>query len=288
MMLLYRVSYLFILLLLLIFEDSSLAQIHFQVATRQVIETRLRGFSSNNRQREATLKRMFAGVGCGDHLSEQPVRHVKEPNLICVLPGADDSAIVVGAHLEHVEWGEGVVDNWSGSSLLPSLYENLHASPTKHTFIFIAFTAEELGLIGSRAYVHEMKPDEVRRTRAMVNLDSLGLSDTKVWLSHSDKQLAGALYAVATAMKLPISAVNVDNVGSTDSESFWARGIPRITIHSVTQETFPILHTRQDRLSAIKFDDYYNTYRLLAAYLTYIDGTLGQTEQSARNPTKTN
>jgi hypothetical protein len=76
---------------------------------------------------------------------------------------------------------------------------------------------------------------------------------------------------VAHAMKLPLTAVNVERVGSTDSESFRDKKVPSITFHSLTQSTLHILHSRQDQLSEIKQDDYFDTYRLLAAYLSYLD-----------------
>lgn len=43
-----------------------------------------------------------------------------------------------------------------------------------------------------------------------------------------------------------------------DSESFARLGIPTILIHSVTQETWAILHTKRDRPEAINFDYYYD------------------------------
>jgi hypothetical protein len=119
-----------------------------------------------------------------------------------------------------------------------------------------------------------MTREEVARTEAMINLDSLGLAPTEVWLSHADKHLALMLFGVAKAMNLPVTAVNVDNVGSTDSESFAKRKIPRMTLHSITQQTLPILHSSRDKLDAIHFADYYETYRLLAAYLAYLDTAL--------------
>jgi hypothetical protein len=70
--------------------------------------------------------------------------------------------------------------------------------------------------------------------------------------------------------------VNVDRVGTTDSESFAQFKIPRITIHSVTQETWPILHSKQDALTAIHPDDYYASYHFIVAYLAFLDATLGQ------------
>lgn len=97
-----------------------------------------------------TLKQIFTEAGCDEsHLSEQPVKGSKLPNVICVLPGSSDRVIIVGAHFDRVPDGDGVVDNWSGASLLPSLYEAVKLEPRKHTYIFVGFTDEEKGEVGS-------------------------------------------------------------------------------------------------------------------------------------------
>jgi Zn-dependent M28 family amino/carboxypeptidase len=146
----------------------------------------------------------------------------------------------------------------------------------RHTFVFISFSGEELGELGSEAYVKSMSNDDVARSVAMINLDTLGLGPTAVWLSHADPNLARKLAGVAHALQLPISGVNVERVGSSDSEQFARRKVPRITIHSLTQKTLPILHSSRDKLAAMQLDDYYSSYRLLAAYLVYLDGSLEQ------------
>ena len=71
--------------------------------------------------------------------------------------------------------GDGVVDNWSGASLLPSLYQSLKTELRTHSYIFIGFAGEEGGEIGSRFYVQQMSKEEVAATDAMVNMDTLGL-----------------------------------------------------------------------------------------------------------------
>lgn len=50
--------------------------------------------------------------------------------------------------------------------------------------------------------------------------------------------------------------------------------MPAINIHSLTNETFPILHTRRDQMAAIHIDEYYDTYLLMRAYLAYLDQVL--------------
>lgn len=253
------------------------AQVQFRTLDRDVIQARLEGFSRKNPEREGILRQMFMQSGCkNDQLSEQTVKSKLPPNLICVLSGTTDEIILVGAHFDHVNVGDGVVDNWSGASLLPSLYYSLSATPRQHTFVFVAFTGEEGGLIGSGFYADRLRPDQRAKIKAMVNLDTLGLGPTEVWATHSDVTLLHDLAAVASAMKLPISVMNVDQVGSTDSESFARYKIPRITMHSVTQQTWPILHTGRDQLKEIKPDDYYASYRLVTGYLSFLDTDLKQ------------
>jgi Zn-dependent M28 family amino/carboxypeptidase len=266
----------FVAILLLLSGGSGGEDVRYHTVSREVIEARLAKYGGNNHQREASLKQVFADAGCDDqHVSEQPVKGSKQPNVICLLPGTTDKVIVVGAHFDKVSEGDGVVDNWSGASLLPSLYEAVKSESRKHTYIFIGFTDEEEGEVGSSFYVRKMSNQQVDATDAMVNMDTLGLGPSEVWGSHSDLQLAGALAYIADRMKVPLGRVDVEQVGSTDAETFAARDIPRITIHSLTQKTWDahILHSSKDKISAIRFDDYYQTYRLLAAYIAYLDQT---------------
>jgi hypothetical protein len=253
------------------------------LVSRAEIEARLRDYGGTNKERGARLKRMFDDAGCGEHLSEQPVKHSKAPNVICVLPGASDRVIIVGAHFDRVSTSDGVADNWSGASLLPSLYASLKIEPRQHTFVFIGFTDEEKGLVGSRFYARKMTREQVAATDAMVNLDTLGLAPTEVWTHRSDKHMTAALVRVALHLNKPLSGVNFERVGSTDSESFAARKIRRITIHSLTQESENkgILHTKRDKLSAMNLDDYYDTFHLTAVYLGFLDHLVDDREKGA-------
>ena len=70
---------------------------------------------------------------------------------------------------------------------------------------------------------------------------------------------------------IPLQGVNVDRVGDDDTHPFLSAHIPVISIHSVTQETWSILHSPRDRMDAINFEDYYAAYKLAAYYLAYLD-----------------
>lgn len=269
---------------LLVWALPVVAQIQFHAVEKPTVMQRLSSAPRKNSDRQKALFEMFAKVGCEP--TEQPIKHSREANVICVLKGKSEDRIVVGGHLDHVEYGDGIIDDWSGASLLPTLYESLKSQLRHHTIVFVGFNQEEVGLMGSASYVKQLSPAEKPRVVAMVNLECLGLTKTKVWLSHSDKPLLAALAAVAKAMKLEVEGVNVEKVGTSDSESFAAAGIPRITLHTVTQDTLPLLHSRNDNMKAIRPDDYYENYRLAAGYLAALDTLLQppkEEKKQARN-----
>jgi hypothetical protein len=269
--------------LVLLFAAAVHAQsLSFTPVTRPIVEERLKQYHGDNSTRESTLKGLFESAGCtGDRLAEQPVKRSKNPNVLCTLPASLEpsmepsvSVIVVGAHFDRVDAGQGVVDNWSSAALLPSLLQSLLMGHRRHTFLFIGFTDEEKGLVGSAFYVKQLSKEQKQSIHAMINMDTLGLSFTRVWSSHADPQLQKLLLTVAGSLHSPIGSVDVDRVGSTDSESFRNAGIPSLTIHSVTQETWSILHTNRDVIGQIHMDEYYETYRLIVAYLAYLDAKL--------------
>jgi Zn-dependent M28 family amino/carboxypeptidase len=107
----------------------------------------------------------------------------RSPNVICTLPGESGAVILTGAHFDFSGRGKGVVDNWSGAALLPSLYQSLADRPRRHTFVFVGYTGEEAGLLGSQSYVKQLTPEQRSKIAAAVNLDCLGLSSTKLWLT---------------------------------------------------------------------------------------------------------
>jgi hypothetical protein len=250
------------------------ANVRFTQVSRETIDSRLRRFAGNNDKRQANLETMFMEAGCdGERLTEQPIKGRKQKNLVCTLQGDTEAIFIVGAHFDfHEEYGEGVVDNWSGASLLPSLFESLKSQGLKHTFRFIGFAEEEKGLIGSAFYTKQLKPEEIEKIRVMIDLDSLGLGPTKIWLTHSDERMAAALKGVANALNLPLEVVNADQVGDEDSTPFRRLHIPTVMLHSITQQTVSILHSPNDNIGRIHFSDYYDSYRLIAAYLAYLDG----------------
>jgi hypothetical protein len=240
-----------------------------------VIQRRLEQVTRKLAGRQAALESLFHEVGCdAGRFTKERVPGSKAPNLVCTLAGQTDSEILVGGHFDSIEAGMGAVDDWSGVALLPSLYQSLASAPRKHRFVFVGFAAKETGLRGSREYVRRLGSREVRRIHAMINLECLGLGPPKVSARRADPHLLDAYALVAGVFHMETRGVNVDGPGDDDSHSFFNARVPVLTIHSLTHETLPILHNKRDTLAAIHADDYYTAYRLVAAYLAYLDNDL--------------
>ena len=251
------------------------SRVEFDQLAAALIQERLEMVKPKLADRKSTLESLFETAGCADpQLSHQPVHGVKDPNIICTLKGEGPGAIVVGGHYDFITKGTGAVDDWSGSVLLPSLYQSLKAKPRRHNFVFVGFTDEEQGLVGSKKFVAALDAGDRGNIRAMINLECLGMTPPKVWASRADKRLLGAYAHVASALHIEAAGSNVDKIGDDDSHPFLDAGIPVLTIHSVTTATLPVLHSRADNLKAIHADYYYDSYRLAVVYLAYLDSLL--------------
>lgn len=136
---------------------------------RSVIESRLKDIGHANADWQKVLKRSFEDAGCGQRLREQPVKRSKIPNVICTMAGETAKTIIVGAHFDRVDGSHGIADNWSGAALLPTLFQCLQATRRRHTFVFVGFTDEERGLVGSEFHAKSMTVAERVATRAMIN-----------------------------------------------------------------------------------------------------------------------
>ncbi|MFQ5802572.1 MAG: M28 family peptidase [Candidatus Methylomirabilales bacterium] len=167
-------------------------------------------------------------------------------NIIGVLPGSDpvlqETAIVVGAHYDHLglggeyslapsRYGEihpGADDNASGTAGLILLARSFAQSGgAKRTLIFTAFSAEELGIVGS-SYYAKYPRFPLRRTVAMVNLDMIGRLKNRTLYTFgvkTGKEFAALLEEVNQDRGLTLR-LGGDGYGPSDHTSFYARGVP--------------------------------------------------------------
>ena len=249
-------------------------KIQFEPVGTDVVKARLERNPATNGERAAALHKMFEEAGCtGAMLADQAVEGARQPNVICTTSGSASSTIVVGAHIDFSEGGTGVVENWTGASLLPSLFEALRQTPRKHKFVFIGFADREKGRRGSTFYVKNLG-QEKGQIKAMIDVEALGLSTTKVQMEDCDKGLSQKINSMAKSLGFTVGGANDTVVAQSDAKSFFNAKIPVIAVHSIVGEGRKIPGSYADKLATVRMDDYYESYKLLAAYLAYLDGSL--------------
>ncbi len=198
-----------------------------------------------------------------------------------------DRYVVISAHYDHVGVGRpvngdsiynGADDNASGTAALLALAGYFKANPARHSLIFVAFDAEELGLQGARAFVAS-PPVERSSIVLDVNMDMV---------SHSAR---GELYA-AGAAKWPALRPALEQVAAnapvklllghdapqptpgddwtmqSDQGPFHQAGIPFVYFGV---EDHPDYHKPSDELSTITIGFYVNAVRTVLQVVRALD-----------------
>jgi len=170
-------------------------------------------------------------------------------NIVGILPGSDPmragEAIVIGAHYDHVGLGgrnsaapdqtgeihNGADDNASGTASIIEIAREAVQSRGRfpRTLIFIAFAAEERGLLGSEHYVRNA-PFPIEQTIAMLNLDMVGRSGGSVDVSGIETGPALESDLQAATRTLPELKIRRSGPGAgrSDDSSFINRRVPAI------------------------------------------------------------
>ena len=169
-------------------------------------------------------------------------------NVVGLLAGSEPAAgcVVLGAHYDHLGFGgetslapdrqevhPGADDNASGvAALLAVARELAGGPPRRRTVVFAAFSGEELGLLGSSAFVKRPPAGCAPGTiQLMVNLDMVGRPEGgKLYVqgaasAEGGRERAERLAATAPTIQLRL-AFGGDGYGPSDHTSFYAVGVP--------------------------------------------------------------
>jgi hypothetical protein len=242
-------------------------KVRFSPATESEVLQRAKSIPESDQARARQLAEWFREAGCkGNLLSEEKVEGSDSPDIICRMKGKSEESIIVGAHYDRASSAHRPFDDWSGALLLPSLYQCLRTRRRRHTIIFVAFADHGDQPAGAEAFLNHLSPAELKGVSAMINLDTLGLSPTKVWSDHSDKELVKGLMTMVYATKIPASQIDIARAGNSDSEPFLARHVPQITIHSLTQANL-----KSGKATPFEPSSFYDSYRLICGFVAYLD-----------------
>ena len=165
-------------------------------------------------------------------------------NVIALLPGSDHSApgelVIIGAHYDHLGRGaagslaagdtaihNGADDNASGVAAMLHAASLLSADPPAHPILFMAFTGEESGLLGSAYWAaHPTVP--LDGARAMLNLDMVGRLEGRpliVYGTGTAEEWERILMPAGAAASVEL-AFQPEGYGPSDHTSFYTRDVP--------------------------------------------------------------
>jgi hypothetical protein len=172
-------------------------------------------------------------------------------NLIARIPGRSGRRIVVGAHFDSWDLGQGAMDNGIG---VAQLYEmarllNRHHPDNLHSIEFVWFNAEELGLWGSKAYTDRHNLDSVH---VMINFDmagnpiqlnAMGFSELIPVLERAEAHLGNWSFDEPVTSKTWLGS---------DHHPFIVKGVPAVTFNApIDDEAVKFYHDFADTFDKI-------------------------------------
>jgi hypothetical protein len=208
-------------------------------------------------------------------------------NVAAFLDNGAKKTIVVGAHYDHLGKGyqgsslspdsqnkihNGADDNASGTSGVLELakYFSKNGITEKHNYLFIAFSGEELGLIGSKHFT-ENPTIPLTSISCMINMDMIGrLSDDKgiIVSGWGTSAVWGKLIPELAKNQGLKYTVDSSGVGASDHTSFYLKNIPVVQFFTGTHGDY---HKVSDDVDRINFQGEVKVLNVVAGLLENLD-----------------
>ena len=154
-------------------------------------------------------------------------------NAVAELGPDTDDYLVVSSHVDAHDISQGAMDNGAGTATIVEVANALAAREAEldRRVRFVAFGAEEVGLVGSSLYAAAVDPD---RVAAVVNVDSNVFGRTLKLAHHGFEELEAAAERVSDRFDHPVS-LGEELVPHSDHWPFVERGIPGYMISGETE-----------------------------------------------------
>ena len=214
-------------------------------------------------------------------------------NVVGYLPAKTDTTVILGAHYDHLGWGgegsgsrylenepmihNGADDNGSGSSALLELarYYSSYRNELKYSLLFISFSGEEFGILGSGHYARHMTIDS-SKVRMMVNMDMIGR------LAQQEKGLAIMGTGTCPEFKSYFDSMETggltiafkeSGVGPSDHTSFYNQDIPVLYFFTGAHDDY---HTPADDVDKIDTEGIVKVTKMVTEIINHFDNYQGE------------
>jgi Zn-dependent M28 family amino/carboxypeptidase len=185
-------------------------------------------------------------------------------NVVAFINNGAANTIVIGAHYDHLGFNEdknaldtghvihnGADDNASGTSALLEIARLLkQKSPLHNNYLFLHFSGEELGLLGSKYWIEN--PTMSGSINYMINMDMVGRYDTSHKLTVGGYGTSSKWSSIWKNISTPL-LVKFDSTGSgpSDHASFYRAGVP---VQFFFTGSHPDYHKASDDADKINYD----------------------------------
>jgi len=209
-------------------------------------------------------------------------------NVVGYLDNGAPNTIVIGGHYDHLGLGldrnsldanpegkihNGADDNASGTSGVLELarFYAKNGVREQHNFLFICFSAEELGLLGSRKYV-EYPTIDLASVSFMVNMDMIGRMNGENRIMVGGVGTAPELVPLLEKFRSPELSFKLDSsgVGASDHTSFYLKDIPVLFFFTGQHSDY---HKPSDDIEKINFPGEVKVLQLITKVIEALDKT---------------
>lgn len=173
-------------------------------------------------------------------------------NVCAYIPGAEvpDSIVVIGAHYDHLgQMGEEIMfpgchDNASGVATMLDMAHYFKEHPLRYTTVFVAFSGEEAGLMGSSFFVRDSLFD-FSKVKLMLNLDLLCGGDDGFMVVNSQADNTKGFYDNLLALNKQMNKKkggvkeikSRPNAANSDHYPFAKKGMPAVFVYTLGGKT---------------------------------------------------
>ncbi|MDB5273362.1 MAG: hypothetical protein JWO58_1729 [Chitinophagaceae bacterium] len=216
---------------------------------------------------------------CIFSLTSEWKQNYRSQNILGMIKGTvhPDSFIVFSAHYDHLgqlgrkTYFPGANDNASGISMLNELAlyygDSLHKPSC--SILFIAFGAEEAGLIGSNYYTqHPLIP--LRQIKFLINMDIVGTGDESITVVNGTEypSLFSRLDSLNAHNNLLPKVVKRGKAANSDHYFFTQKGVPAFFIYTNgKQKAYHDIYDKADTLPMSKYNELFVLLTLFAKTL---------------------
>ncbi|HVD98417.1 MAG TPA: M28 family peptidase [Cytophagaceae bacterium] len=205
------------------------------------------------------------------------LKNYEAQNVCAIIPGTvvPDSFLFLTAHYDHLgslgsaNYFPGANDNASGVSMLLELARYFKENPTRYSIVFIAFGAEEAGLIGSK-YFTQNPLVPLSRIRFLINMDLMGTGDDGMMVVNG--QVFTKEFSLLTSIndqKLYLSTIKKrGKAANSDHYFFTEKGVPAFFFY--TLGGIAAYHDVQDKPQTLPLTKFREVYLLITEFVPLV------------------